>query len=124
MDLKQIELFLKAAEKKSFTRAAEELFVTQQLVSKRISELEKELGVLLFERTTKMVRLTEIGQLAYYKLSRNMLMMRQSIAELKEYSIAEMPKLRLGIYRGCARQCLLPCWSRFIPRYRQRMWSL
>ena len=59
MDLKQIELFLKAAEKKSFTRAAEELFVTQQLVSKRISELEKELGVLLFERTTKMVRLTE-----------------------------------------------------------------
>lgn len=100
MDLKQIELFLKVAEKKSFTRAAEELFVTQQLVSKRISELEKELGVSLFERTTKMVKLTEIGQLAYYKLSRNMLMMRQSIAELKEYSIADMPKLRLGIYRG------------------------
>lgn len=100
MDLKQIELFLKVAEKKSFTRAAEELFVTQQLVSKRISELEKELGVQLFERTTKMVKLTEVGQLAYYKLSRNMLMISHSIAELKEYSRAETPKLHLGIYCG------------------------
>lgn len=100
MDLKQIEIFLKVAETKSFTKAAEALFMSQQHVSKRVAELEQELGLKLFERTTKRVRITEIGQLAYYKLSRNLLAIENSIAELKTYSRGEMPLLRIGIYSG------------------------
>lgn len=104
MDLKQIEIFLKVAETKNFTKAAEELFVTQQSVSKRVAELEQELGVVLFERSTKKVELTDVGELAFYKLQRSVMMLEKSIAELKEYADGRKPLLRVGIYSGIRRQ--------------------
>jgi DNA-binding transcriptional LysR family regulator len=60
-DLRQLRTFLAVAEQLSFTRAAEQLHLTQQTVSKAISELERELGVALLERTTREVRLTPAG---------------------------------------------------------------
>lgn len=60
----QILCFLKTADTLSFTKAAEELFLSQQAVSKYVSLLEKELGVRLMERTPAIL-LTEAGE--YYK---------------------------------------------------------
>ena len=48
---------------KSFTKAAEALFMTRQAVSRQIAHLEKELGVRLFQRTTSKVELTAVGEL-------------------------------------------------------------
>ena len=62
MNLSQIEYFAKAAETLSFSRAADELFVTQQAVSKAVANLEVELGVRLFERQTGGLVLTPVGQ--------------------------------------------------------------
>lgn len=60
----QITCFLAASETLHFTAAAEVLHFTQQAVSKAISNLEQELGVKLFERDHKMLRLTRAGE--YY----------------------------------------------------------
>lgn len=58
----KIRLFLSLANTLSFTETANQLFITQQAVSKHISQLEGELGFPLFIRSTHSVRLTEAGE--------------------------------------------------------------
>ncbi len=60
-ELRQLRAFVAVAEELNFTRAAERLFLGQQAVSKSIRQLERELGVVLLERTTHEVRLTAAG---------------------------------------------------------------
>ena len=62
MDLGQIEAFVAVAAHHSFSRAAEELRVTQPSVTARIQALERELDETLFERNGRGVTLTEVGQ--------------------------------------------------------------
>ena len=57
----QLECFLAVANCLNFSRAAEQLRLTQPAVSHQISTLEDELGVKLFKRTSKSVRLTQEG---------------------------------------------------------------
>ena len=65
MTLKQLEAFVRIANNKSFTLVAKELFITQPTVSAYINNLEEELGVRLFDRTTKEVQLSEEGDSIY-----------------------------------------------------------
>lgn len=60
--IRQIEAFLKVAEFGSFTRAAERLHVAQPALSQHVRDLEGELGIRLFDRTTRRVELTEGGR--------------------------------------------------------------
>lgn len=62
MDLKTLNTFIQAAEMHSFTRAGEKLGYSQPTVSFQIRQLEKELGVQLFERIGHTVNLTDEGQ--------------------------------------------------------------
>lgn len=61
MDIKSLRYFVEIARQKSFTIAAQKLFVTQPTLSRQITELEEELGQPLFERTTRKIELTEKG---------------------------------------------------------------
>lgn len=65
MNLKQLEAFVKVAEKKSFSKAAKLLYLTQPTVSAHIAALEKELNARLFVRNTKEVNLSSDGQKLY-----------------------------------------------------------
>lgn len=58
-----IQCLLSAGRLESFTKAAEELFMTRQAVSRQIAHLEKELGAQLFQRNTAKVELTAVGEL-------------------------------------------------------------
>jgi DNA-binding transcriptional LysR family regulator len=60
-DLRQLRTFVVVAEELNFTRAAERLFVAQQAVSRSVAALERELGVMLLNRTTHDVTLTPAG---------------------------------------------------------------
>lgn len=62
MEFRRIEYFLVLSEKLNFTQAAAELFISPQALTKQIAILEEELGSKLFERTTRSVRLTEVGE--------------------------------------------------------------
>jgi DNA-binding transcriptional LysR family regulator len=62
MELRHLRYFVAAAEEGTLTRAGERLHVVQQALSKQIAELEHELGVSLFERQPRGVRLTVAGE--------------------------------------------------------------
>ena len=62
MDFKQIEAFISVAKFKSFSKAANRIFLSQPTISSHISNLEKELLVQLFDRTSKEVILTAAGE--------------------------------------------------------------
>lgn len=62
MDIDTLQAFEAVARNQSFSRAAEELFLTQPAVSKRVAVLEDELGSRLFDRTGRRVLLTEAGR--------------------------------------------------------------
>ena len=65
MELRHLQAFASAAERESFTRAAEMLNVTQAAISQQVALLEKELGVELFQREGRGVRLSVQGQQLY-----------------------------------------------------------
>ncbi|MFS2223174.1 LysR family transcriptional regulator [Pantoea sp. B65] len=62
MNLKQLYYFKRLAEKEHYTAAATSLFITQPSLSHAIAELEKELGVMLFAKQGRNVRITEYGK--------------------------------------------------------------
>ena len=61
MEFSQLEAFLEAANRGSFRRAAEALYLSQPSVSARVQALEDDVGVTLFHRTARGVRLTDMG---------------------------------------------------------------
>jgi DNA-binding transcriptional LysR family regulator len=62
MDLRQLEYFLRVAQRRNISAAAAELNITQPSLTKSIKLLEKELGVRLFDRLARGVELTDYGQ--------------------------------------------------------------
>jgi DNA-binding transcriptional LysR family regulator len=63
MNLRHLETFVKIAEMKSFTKASEELSLTQPTVSKQVLDLEQALKVRLMDRTKRSVALTRAGEI-------------------------------------------------------------
>jgi DNA-binding transcriptional LysR family regulator len=60
-DLNSLLIFAQVAESNSFVRAARRLRMPAPTISRRIAELEKQLGVRLLERSTRSLRLTDVG---------------------------------------------------------------
>ena len=63
MELRVLHYFLAIAREENFTRAAEQLHVTQPTLSRQIADLEQELGVKLFTRSNHHIVLTEDGMI-------------------------------------------------------------
>ena len=83
INLKQLEAFVATAEFSSFTKAAEELFLTQSTVSSHINALEGTLGIRLIQRSARQrVSLTKEGELVYRE-AREILDRCQTLQELK-----------------------------------------
>ncbi|MGM8211274.1 LysR family transcriptional regulator [Virgibacillus sp. W0430] len=61
-----LQVFITVAEKQSFSRAAEELHMTQPAVSQYIRAFENHIGTRLLERTNKFVRLNKAGEIVYH----------------------------------------------------------
>jgi DNA-binding transcriptional LysR family regulator len=62
VEIRQVRYFVAVSECLNFRRAAEQLGVGQPAVSQQVARLERELGVILFDRSPRTVRLTEAGQ--------------------------------------------------------------
>ena len=62
MDNQNLKAFIAVASTGSFSEAAEHLYLTQSAISKRIAQLEEQIGKKLFDRIARQVSLTEAGQ--------------------------------------------------------------
>lgn len=119
LQLGSIEQFCKAAETGGFTSAAESLGLTPAAVSRSISRLEEDLGVRLFLRTTRAVKLTPEGEL-YWKECRVAL---EQIAEAARaitgaQTVPSGP-LRISVSAAYGTFRLLPLMPKFTELYPQ-----
>lgn len=79
----QLEYFRRVAQLQHFTKAAESLFISQPALSRSISKLEKELGVPLFERQGRSVKLNRYGKMFLEKVNLAMNILEEGKLELK-----------------------------------------
>jgi len=85
MNLSQLYYFCKLAELQHYTKAAQELYITQPSLSGAISSLESELGVELFQRRGRNVELTKYGREFYEYVSRALRELDKGIESIKEH---------------------------------------
>lgn len=95
MDFRELQYILKIAEEKSFSKAAQKLFMAQPSLSQYIQKLEQQLGVKLFDRTTIPLQLTYAGEL-YVETAKNILDLKDQLTKQME-DIADLKKGRLVI---------------------------
>jgi LysR family transcriptional regulator, low CO2-responsive transcriptional regulator len=96
MDARDLEVFLSVAKHLNFTRAGEEVHLSQPSVSVRIRQLEDGLGVKLFEQLGKRVALTEAGQLLVPHALRVLAAMDDARHAVEELQGLERGTLRIG----------------------------
>ncbi|MFI9821157.1 LysR family transcriptional regulator [Streptomyces sp. NPDC052013] len=113
MDLRQLRYFIAVAEERHFGRAAERLHMAQPPLSQAIRQLEAELGVELFQRTTRRVDLTSAGS-AYLDRVRAILAEVDAAAHhARRVAAGAVGHLTLGCV-GSATYSLLPTLSRHL----------
>ncbi|MCS6813938.1 MAG: LysR substrate-binding domain-containing protein, partial [Cyanobacteria bacterium] len=105
--LHQLKVFEAAARHCSFTRAAEELFLTQPTVSMQVKQLTQAVGIPLFEQVGKRLHLTDAGR-ELYKTCRDVF---EQLSQF-EMTIADMQ----GLKQGKLRLCVITTAKYVVPR--------
>lgn len=116
----QLEAFVAIAKTRSFSRAAEELYVTQSALSHRIAALEEEIGAPLFIRERAGVSLTELGSdlLQYVKLKDTL--ENEFLARVLDPKSQELRGLlRVACYASVGRSVVLRALIPFLTRHPQ-----
>ncbi len=113
--LNGLRAFEAAARHLSFTRAAEELFVTPAAVSQQVKSLEDNLGLPLFQRLNRRLALTEAGRALLPGLSDGLDRMAGAVSRVR--AEAEGGQLTVTVGPGFAAHWLLPRLERFHDRY-------
>ena len=116
MDLRTLQIFIEAAELGSFTRTGEKLGYSQPTVSFQIKQLEKELGVQLFDRIGHTVSLTDAGRDAL-PYAQNICHMSQEMLLGKESRREASGILRLGMADSLCAPLIAGQFRKFRSRY-------
>lgn len=118
LDLQKLQIFCEVARQRSFTRAAEALYLTQPTVSQQIQALERQMKVRLFERLAKEVYLTESGQVLYDKAAALLNMAQETELAVREAAGISAGKLALGVGVTLATYVLPELLRRFNETYK------
>jgi LysR family transcriptional regulator, benzoate and cis,cis-muconate-responsive activator of ben and cat genes len=117
IDIRHLRYFRAVADERSFTRGAERLRMAQPPLSRRIQELEAEIGAPLFERGQRPLRLTPIGQLLHEQSSLVLESMERLQAMLRQAT--ERPRTRFTI--GMVPSTLYARFPQIVSRFRDEM---
>ncbi len=117
--LRAIRYFCKVVETGSFTKAAKVFNVPPSSLSRRVSDLEKTLGATLLKRSTRMVKLTEVGQVYYNDVQQILSQLEQSKETVRSYQTTPMGRLRISSMVGFGEKVVLPILDEFSALYPQ-----
>lgn len=115
MNLSQLYYFKKLAEVQHYTKAAKELYITQPSLSEAISSLESELGVHLFLKNGRTIKLTQYGQEFYQYVSASLNELDKGINVIQEH----VKDIGGTIEIGCIATLLVGFMARAMYSYRE-----
>ena len=92
----QISCFLAVADCLSFSKAAQELYISQPAVSKQVALMEQEFGVPLFDRTRKTIQLTEAGRLFYQLFSQFNADFKATLEKVQALNLTRRGEVHIG----------------------------
>lgn len=117
MDLRQINYFSEVVKHGSFSKAAEQLFVSQPTISNVVKELEKELDTKLLIRTTRKFELTDAGRLLYrysQDLSNSLFNFLEEMNDIKR---GLKGTIKMGVYTSVGTEILTKIMADFYSIY-------
>src|SRR5450830_39200 len=115
--LTSIECFVASAEAGSFSAAARRLGLTSAAVGKNVARLESNLGVRLFQRSTRSLRLTEAGERFLQEVSGGLSSIQSAVANLASAGGQPAGVLKVSMGTGFGREYIVPLLSGFLERY-------
>lgn len=96
MDISQMEYVIAVAKYRNFSQAAENCYISQSSLSQQIAGLEKELGIRLFSRTTRAIKITEAGQ-TFVDMAADILRSSEQLKEtMSAYSNCQRGTINIG----------------------------
>lgn len=96
MEMHQLRYFVRVAELKNFTRAAESCGVAQPSLSQQISKLERELGYPLFERSGRRISLTDSGEILYEHATRILAHAEEAEVQIRDAAATGKGRVTIG----------------------------
>ena len=111
--------FVAVADTGSFTAAANKLGRDASIVSRRVSQLERQLGVRLLSRTTRRVALTEVGSLYHRRVQSILDELAEASREASDVASSPQGLLRISLPTTFGRQRIAPLLPRFLSRHPQ-----
>jgi len=115
--LTSIECFVASAEAGSFSAAARRLGLTSAAVGKNVARLESSLGVRLFQRSTRSLRLTEAGERFLQEVSGGLSSIQSAVANLASSGGQPAGVLKVSMGTGFGREYIVPLLGGFLERY-------
>ncbi|MFC0211615.1 LysR family transcriptional regulator [Paenibacillus chartarius] len=117
MEMRQLRYFMEVAKREHVTEAADALHVAQSSVSRQLFNLESELGVDLFIREGRRVKLTPIGKVFLERVKQAMNIVNEAEREVKEYLDPEKGTVRIAFPISLAAYVLPTAIYAFRQRY-------
>ena len=114
MELRLLRYFLTVAKEQSFTKAAEQLHITQPTLSRQMAAFEENLGVTLFIRSGKKISLTDEGILLKRRALEILNLEERTLEELKGKEEVVEGTITIGCGEFAAVETLHYSWSRWI----------
>jgi DNA-binding transcriptional LysR family regulator len=111
IELRHLRCFVAVAEELSFRRAAERVHVDQSPLSRTIRDLESDVGVLLFARTPRTLRLTPAGEVLLQDVRELFVRLERARRRARETDARYRAPLRVGIADGLSQPKLSRCLS-------------
>jgi DNA-binding transcriptional LysR family regulator len=102
VELKHLTSFVAVAERLSFVRAAGQLHISQPALTGQIQKLEEELGIQLFTRNRRTVKLTEAGEVFVEEARATLARARQAADRAQKAARGEVGRLRIGFVSSAA----------------------
>ncbi len=100
IDTLQIQCFISVATHLNFTKAANELFLSQPAISRKVAALEKELDVVLIDRSSRELKLTEEGETFKVFFSTFMHQLEELADQAKKQGKTQQEEIKIGIFEG------------------------